>query len=45
MKFCQNVLYMYMLKVKEFQECACMRLYRVKQNIEGDANLHHPLPE
>ena len=38
MKFCQNVLYMYMIKVKKFQECTCMRLYGGKQNIEGDAN-------
>ena len=38
----QNVLYMYMLKAKKFQERKCMRLYSVKQNIEGDANLHHP---
>ena len=42
-KLCQNVLYMYMLKVKKFQECAFMRLYSVKQSIEGDENLHHPL--
>ena len=44
MKFSQNVLYMYMLKVKKFEECAFMRLYSVKQNIEGDENLHHPPP-
>ena len=31
-----------MLKVKKFEECTCMRLYSVKQNIEGGANLHHP---
>ena len=31
-----------MLKVKKFQECTYMRLYSVKQNIEGDANLYHP---
>ena len=42
MIFFQNVLYMYILKVKKFQECAWMRLYNVKQNIEGNANLHHP---
>jgi len=30
-----------MLKVEKFQDCTCMRLYSVKQNIEGDANLHH----
>ena len=32
---------MYILKVKKFQECTCMGLYSVIQNIEGDANLHH----
>ena len=32
---------MYMLKVKKFHG-TCMRLFIVKQNIEGDANLHHP---
>ena len=42
MKFCQNVLYMYVLKVKKFQEWTWLRHYSVKQNIEGDANLHHP---
>ena len=30
-----------MLKVKKFQECTYMRLFSVKQNIEGNANLHH----
>ena len=37
-KKCSNDLYM--LKVKILQECTCMRLYRVKQNIEDDAKLH-----
>ena len=32
-----------MLQEKKFQEFRCMRLFSVKQNIEGDANLHHPL--
>ena len=27
-----------------FQVCTCIRLYSVKQNMEGDANLHHPSP-
>ena len=35
------VVYVY-VKIKKFQECAFMRLYSVKQNIEGDANLQHP---
>ena len=30
--------------MKKFEEYTCMRLYSVKQNIEGDANLHHPSP-
>ena len=42
MKFCQNVLYMYVLKVKKFQECTCLCLYVATQNIEGDENLHPP---
>ena len=42
MKFCQNMLYMSMLEIQKFQECTCTRLYSVKQNIEGDVNLHHP---
>ena len=42
MKFCQIVLYMYVLKVKKFQECTCLCLYVATQNIEGDENLHPP---
>ena len=33
-----------MLKAKKLEEFTCIRLFSVKQNIEGDANLHH-LPE
>ena len=32
--------YMYILKVKELQVCACMHLDSVKDD-EGDANLQH----
>ena len=35
------VIYVY-VKSKKFQECACMRLFIVKQNIVGDVNLHKP---
>ena len=42
MKFCQNVPYMYILKVKKFIVSAYLRLDSIKENIEGDANLHHP---
>ena len=31
-------------KSKKFQEGTCMRLSSNKQNIEVDANLHHPYP-
>ena len=34
--------YMYTLKVKKFLVCAYLRLDSIKENIEGDANLHHP---
>ena len=34
--------YMYILKVKKFWVCAYLRLDSIKENIEGDANLHHP---
>ena len=34
--------YMYKLKVKKFWVCAYLRLDSIKENIEGDANLHHP---
>ena len=37
----KGVIYVY-VKSKKFRECRCMCLYSVKQNIEGDANLHHP---
>ena len=40
MKFGQIMHYICMLKVGKFQECACTRLYSVKENIEGDVNLH-----
>ena len=42
MKFCQNMPYMYILKVKKFLVCAYLRIDSIKENIEGDANLHHP---
>ena len=42
MKLCQNVSDMYLLKVKKFKECTCMRPYSVKQNMKDDANLHLP---
>ena len=33
---------MYISKVKKFSVCACLRLDSIEENIEGDANLHHP---
>ena len=36
--------YMYTLKVKKFRVCAYLRLDSIKENIEGDANFHHPPP-
>ena len=33
---------MYILKAKKFLVCAYLRLDSIKENIEGDANLHHP---
>ena len=36
------MLYMYILKVEMFWLCAYLRLDSIKENIEGDANLHHP---
>ena len=42
MKFCQNV--PHMLKVKKFRVSADLRLDSIKENIEGDANLHHTPP-
>ena len=44
MKFYQNMPYMYILKVKKFWVCAYLRLDSIKENIEGDANLHPPPP-
>ena len=41
-KFCKNMPYMYIIKVKKFWVCAYLRLGSIKENIEGDANLHHP---
>ena len=42
MNFCQNVLYMYILKVKKFQECTCMRLYNVKLRYRGWSKFASP---
>ena len=45
MKVLKNMPYMYMLKVKKFWVCAYLRLGTIKENIVGDANLHHLAPE
>ena len=42
MKFCKNMPYMYISKVKKFWGCAFLRLDSIKGNIVGAANLHHP---
>ena len=34
--------YMYISKVKMFRVCAYLRPGSIKENIEGDANLHPP---
>ena len=42
MKFCKDVPYMYILKVKKFWVCACLRLDSIEENIEGDATCIPP---
>ena len=44
MKFCKNMPYMYILKVKKFWVCAYLRLVSIEKKIKGDANLHPPPP-
>ena len=44
MKFCKNMPYMYIIKVKSFEyvHICALAAGSIKENIEGDANLHHP---